>query len=79
MTSQQEVIFSLNIPADDYLFYYQGKVKYILTSGLDGRKIKFPAGALRQFLTHDGVSGRFRLRFDEKHKLISIEKIGELP
>jgi len=37
--------------------------------------IKFPASSLRQFLTHEGVSGRFRLLFDENHKLISIEKI----
>lgn len=77
MTSRQEVIFSLAISADDYLHYYQGKAKYVLANSQDGRKIKFPAGVLQQFLTHDGVSGRFRLCFDDNNKLISIEKIGD--
>jgi len=77
VTDKQEVIFSLHISADDYLYYYKGKAKYVLTKSRDGRNIKFPADALRRFLTHDGVFGQFRLRFDENHKLISIEKIGD--
>lgn len=77
MNSNNEVVFSLNISADDYLYYYKGKAKYVLTISQDGRKIKFPANALQSFLTHEGVSGRFRLRFDANNKLISIDKIGD--
>ena len=67
----------MHISADDYLDYYKGKAKYVVTQSHDGRKIKFPADALRRFLTHDGVFGQFRLCFDENHKLMSIEKIGD--
>lgn len=77
MDSKQEVIFSLYISADDYLDYYKGKVKYVLTRSQDGKKVKFPANALQRFLTHEGISGQFRLCFDKNHKLISLEKIGD--
>jgi len=76
VNSNSEVIFSLNISADDYLNYYKGKAKYVIAISQDGRKIKFPANALQVFLTRDGISGRFRLCFDENNKLICIDKIG---
>ena len=77
MNDKHEVIFSLRISADDYLEYYKGKAKYVVTQSRDGRNIKFPADALRRFLTHDGIFGQFRLCFDVHHKLISIERIGD--
>ncbi|HEY4731772.1 MAG TPA: DUF2835 domain-containing protein [Gammaproteobacteria bacterium] len=76
MNNQREIIFSLNISADDYLEYYKGRAKHVLAQSQDGRSVRFPANALQKFLTHDGVHGRFRLLFDENHKLTGIEKIG---
>ena len=75
--SKQDVTFSLYISANDYLYYYKGKVKYILAVSHDGKRVRFPANALQRFLTHDGISGQFRLCYDEHHKMISIEKIDE--
>jgi Protein of unknown function (DUF2835) len=77
VNDKQEVIFSLQISADVYREYYKGKARYVLAQSRDGRKIKFPAAVLRQFLTHEGIFGQFRLCFDDNHKLINIEKIGD--
>ena len=75
MNNQRELIFSLSISADAYLEYYKGSVKHVLAKSQDGRSVRFPANAIQKFLTHEGVHGRFRMLFDENHKLISIEKI----
>jgi len=75
--SKQDVILSLHISSDDYLYYYKGKAKYILAVSHDGKRVRFPASALQRFLTHKGISGQFRLCYDEHNKMISIEKIHD--
>jgi hypothetical protein len=40
----------------------------------EGRRIRFPALALRPFVMHDGVNGVFVLRVDENNKLIDLRR-----
>lgn len=70
------VRFYLAIPADRYLAYYQGRVRYVITTSFDGRRVQFPASILRPFLTHEGVYGEFVLRYDQNRKLIGLDKVG---
>ncbi len=42
----------------------------------DNRNIKFPASAIRSFLTHDGIFGLFEIQYDENNKLIRIKQIN---
>jgi hypothetical protein len=74
-TDTREITFELNITPEAYLRYYQGAVRDVITRGHDGRTVQFPAGLLRRFLTHDGIRGEFRLRFDARHKLVSLDRI----
>lgn len=67
--------FHLAIPAEKYLAYYQGKARDIVVRSEDNRNIKFPASAIRSFLTHDGIYGLFEVQLDENNKLIGIEQI----
>ena len=76
MNDCTEIIFHLNISADEYVRYYNGTAKYVITKSLDGRSIQFPVNILQSYLTHDGVSGTFSLRHDEDNKFIGIEKIS---
>ncbi|MCZ6804469.1 MAG: DUF2835 family protein [Proteobacteria bacterium] len=62
--------FHLAIPADKYLSYYQGRVRNIIVRSENNRNIKFPASAIRSFLTHDGIFGLFEIQYDENNKLI---------
>lgn len=71
----REITFVLNISPEAYLRYYQGAVRDVIARGQDGRTVQFPAGLLRRFLTHDGVRGEFRIRFDANHKLVSLDRI----
>ena len=70
-----DVRFYLAISADRYLAYYQGRVRHVIATSHDGRRIQFPASILRPYLTRDGVYGEFVLRYDSNHKLIGLDKV----
>ncbi|MDO8909890.1 MAG: DUF2835 domain-containing protein [Pseudohongiella sp.] len=69
------LIVDLHIPAEQYLRHYQGSVKQVICTSRDGRKVQFPTGVLQRFVTHDGISGSFRLEIDDNNKLVSISRI----
>ena len=77
MQDTQQICFRLAISADDYLAYYQGAARAVVVQAEDGRRVRFPAGALQPFVTHQGIHGRFELRFDAGHKLQSLRRIGD--
>ncbi|MDO9519268.1 MAG: DUF2835 domain-containing protein [Pseudohongiella sp.] len=68
------LIVDLHIPAEQYLRHYQGSVKQVICTSRDGRKVQFPTGVLQRFVTHDGISGSFRLEIDDNNKLVSISR-----
>lgn len=83
MNSQNEhsgkirsVFFRLNISAEQYKAYYQGQVQFVQVQGHDGRTIRFPASAIRGFLTAEGVTGDFEIQFDENNKLVGLKRRG---
>lgn len=67
--------FRLAIPAEEYLAYYQGSAQEVVARSDDNKIVRFPADAIRKFVTHDGVFGHFEITFDEKNKLIAIQSI----
>lgn len=71
----QTLIISLNIPGDDYQRLYQGTVRDVVAFSSDGRRVRFPAAILRPYVSHSGVSGQFRLMFDQQNRFQAIEKI----
>lgn len=70
-----ELIVDLNISAEQYLRLYRGEVEHVVARALDGRRVRFPAAMLRGFVSRDGVSGRFRIRYGTDGKLIEIQKL----
>ena len=68
--------FSLKLSADRYLSHYQGRAKSVSVLADDGRRVEFPANALRAFVTRQGVQGRFELIVDEHNRLQRIERLG---
>jgi Protein of unknown function (DUF2835) len=70
-----EIRVSLTISSDKYLAFYKGTADTVVTRAADGRKVKFPARVLRQFLTHDGIDGEFAIQFNENHKFVGIKKL----
>ncbi len=72
----QAIRFRLAISADKYLRFYAGQARSVVARSHDGRRVQFPAGALRRFVSRDGVHGEFELRFDDDNKLIDLFRIG---
>jgi hypothetical protein len=68
--------FSLNLSADLYLSHYQGHIKRVSVLADDGRRIEFPANALRSFVTKDGVQGRFEMVVDDNNRMLRLERIN---
>ena len=67
--------FRLAISAEDYLAYYQGNAQVVVARSEDNKTIRFPASAIRKFVTNEGVYGKFEITFDDNNKLISIQSI----
>ena len=79
MTEQQHLSLRLRlaIPAHEYLAYYRQQADAVMARTLDGRSIEFPANALRQHVTRDGVYGLFEIIVDAGYRLIRIDRIGD--
>ena len=69
--------FSLNLSADRYLSHYQGHARSVSVVADDGRRILFPANALRPFVTKLGVQGHFELMIDDNNRLQRLVRIGD--
>ena len=67
--------FRLAISAEEYLAYYQGGAREVVVRSDDNRIVRFPASAIRKFVTHDGIFGSFEITYDENNKLIAIQPI----
>ena len=67
--------FRLDLSSDEYLAYYQGVARDVVVRAEDGRRVRFPAGALQPFITHQGIHGRFELRFDATHQFLGLQRL----
>ncbi|QFY89387.1 DUF2835 domain-containing protein [Magnetovirga frankeli] len=75
---QQQIRFWLFISAAEFLRYYQGEAAIVTVTAEDGRRIRFPARHLRDFITHEGIYGRFELRLDKNNRFIDLKKLKDL-
>ncbi|MFO7648319.1 DUF2835 domain-containing protein [Halomonas campaniensis] len=57
------------------LAHYEGRAGQVHTRSLDGRRVIFPAEALRRVVTRDGVHGVFRLHFSAEGRFQTIERL----
>lgn len=71
----QHIIFDIRIDKDEYLKHYSGAARYVNARARDGRRVQFPASALRPFVTHNGVEGSFVATIDNNAKLLSFRRL----
>jgi len=72
---QTKFDFLLNIANEEYLRYYRGSAHNVLVMTWQGKKVQFPASALRPFVTNKGIQGHFVLVMDENNKLVELRKV----
>jgi hypothetical protein len=58
------------------LSYYLGTARAVVVESFDGRRVRFPAGVLQQFVAHDGIHGVFEMDFDANNKFIAIRRVS---
>jgi hypothetical protein len=65
----------LELSAEACLAHYEGRVGQVLAHSLDGRRVAFPAEALRRVVERNGVHGIFRLSFTPEGRFQSIVRV----
>jgi len=73
---QTTLRFQLSITAETFAAYYRGRVQQVQVRSSDGRLVRFPASALRPFLTRAGIDGVFELTFDQRGRLVDLNRLG---
>ena len=66
--------FDLMISKEEYLKYYKGSVKYVIVETHGLKTIKFPANILQSFVSHNGISGHFRIYFSSDQRFLRLER-----
>jgi hypothetical protein len=74
--SENRVLISLSIPADEYIRVYQGSAKKVSAIDHRGRRISFPVNILQPFVTRDGVIGGFEIYFDQDNRFQKIIRLS---
>ena len=68
------VDFDLTLTPDELELLYQG-VQFAQAMTDQGKRVRFPAGHLRPYITHQGIRGRFRLSYSDQGKFISLTPV----
>ncbi len=63
----------IDLTYDECLAYYAGSFANVRTRSLDGRRVVFPADALRRVVNRDGVHGVYRLTFSTAGRFQRIQ------
>ena len=69
--------FRLNVDREEAMRYYRGEASAVVARTDTGQSLQFPALHVRRFITQNGIHGLFRIRFDDKHKLLNLERLGD--
>jgi len=67
--------FKMALSAQKTEAIYRGRARYILVESDDGLKLQLPAANFRDYVTVDGIHGRFRVKIDANNKIVSLGKI----
>lgn len=71
----RSIIVSLAISTHEFSRLYRGQARNVICTDKDGRTIQFPADKLKQFVTHEGVYGEFKLYISNENRLLKIEQL----
>jgi len=65
----------LSISADEVLRWYRRQAHMVQCQATDGRNVQFPAQVIQPFVQRNGVSGLFRIYFQDSGKFDRIERL----
>ena len=71
----RSIVVTLKISSQEFSKLYRGQANEVICTAKDGRTVQFPANKLRQFLTHDGIYGDFKIYFSNQNRFLKIDKL----
>jgi len=75
LATDKVFFFSVNVPYIQCEALYSVTTPTVVMRAEDGTSIQVPSNRLRQFITSQGVKGRFRLVIDESNKIKAFERL----
>ena len=63
------------ISAEKTRSMYQGHARYILVESENGLKLQLPAANFREFVTVDGIQGRFHVSIDSDNRILELRRL----
>jgi len=70
-----EFEFNMALSAQEIRSIYEGQARYILVDSDTGLKLQLPAVNFRNFVTTDGIHGRFSVTIDANNKIRELRKL----
>ncbi len=67
--------FDMDLSAAKTRSIYEGQACYILVESDQGLKLQLPAANFRDYVTADGIQGRFNVKIDASNKIIELRKL----
>jgi len=67
--------FNMALSAREMRSIYEGQARYILVESDKGLKLQLPAVNFRNFVTTDGIRGRFSVTIDANNKIQELRKL----
>ncbi|CAB9494031.1 DUF2835 family protein [Alteromonas macleodii] len=68
--------FSINAPYKQCEVLYAPSMPDVVMLSESGLSVQVPTNRLRQFVTSNGIKGRFRMVIDANKKIKSFERLG---
>ena len=78
MARVHTVHFTLRLSRDALLRWYRGEASAVVVLSEEGVRLQLPAHSLRSFVTAEGISGRFALRYDRSGRQVSLRRAPRL-
>lgn len=67
--------FNMALSAEKTRSLYAGEAHYILVESDGGLKLQLPAANFRDFVSADGINGRFSVSIDDRNRIIELSRI----
>lgn len=72
----RQYTFRLTLSSEEILLMYQGHARRLVVRTEQGLTIELGLEKIRSFVTTTGVYGYFRLKTQDDHRFISLERIN---
>ncbi|MGL4716164.1 MAG: DUF2835 domain-containing protein [Aeromonas sp.] len=72
----KQFTFRLSLSSDEIMLMYQGHARRLIVRSEQGLTLELGIEKIRPFVAINGVHGYFRLKTQDDHRFVSLERIN---